>query len=150
LRPSFLFIIALLAVLGCWSPPIEKANPAIEEQTVRKELKDSVDAWNRGDLDAFMKPYALDARFVTSAGITRGSANILARYRKKYSNRALMGHLSLEIQNFSFNPGLNPTSATVIARWTIKRSSGEILEGETLIVFHKLAEGWLIVEDHSS
>ena len=143
--------LALLpALVACQSPA--SAPPDIQgiEQTVRKSLQDSVAAWNQGDLDAFMKPYAADARFVTSKGITRGSANILARYRKKYSNPELMGRLSIDVQTLTFNPGVAPTSATVIARWQIKRASGEVLAGETLIVYHKRGAGWLIVEDHSS
>jgi len=123
---------------------------AAEDAIVRQLLKDSVSAWNSGDLDEFMKPYAQDARFVSRKAVTVGADKILARYKKKYSSRALMGHLGIEVQHLTFVPGDVPTAVTVIGRWTIKRASGDVLSGATLIVFHRRGESWLIIEDHSS
>ena len=39
------------------------------------------DAWNRGDLDGFCADYADDAVFLSPSGLTRGRAEVLARYR---------------------------------------------------------------------
>ena len=97
-----------------------------------------------------MAPYAKDARFVTKKQVTYGSNQILSRYRKKYSSKALMGVLAIKVQHITFNPGHIRTAATVIGRWTITRASGQVVEGATLIVYHRIGAQWLIVEDHSS
>ena len=117
---------------------------------IKKGLSDSVKAWNQGNLEEFMAPYASNARFVTSKGVTYGRQKILSRYQNKYANKALMGTLAIDVQHITFNPGENKTAATVIGRWRITRESGEVLQGATLIVYHRLAGQWLIVEDHSS
>ena len=47
-------------------------------------------AWSRGDLDAFCSIYADDAVFLSPSGVTKGRAEVLARYKKKYPTPAAM------------------------------------------------------------
>lgn len=134
---------------------------AAEEKAIRALLQGSVGAWNRGDLDAFTAVYADEARFVTATALTVGRSEVLARYRRRYPDRAAMGSLRIDITHVSLLPNVAitvydnvepvaPNVATVIGRWHIKRASGEELQGATTLVLHKRRGKWLIVEDHSS
>jgi len=66
------------------------------------------DAWNRGDIDAFMNGYSRsdETLFVSGDDVTRGRQKVLDRYKKKYSDRAEMGTLAfsnLEITKQRFS-----------------------------------------------
>src|SRR5690348_12006781 len=69
-------------------------NPATDN--VKTLLLDQAKAWNAGDLDAFCSVYADDATFVSPSGVTQGRGNVLARYKKRYPDKAAMGTLSFE------------------------------------------------------
>ena len=47
-------------------------------------------AWSKGELEAFCSIYADDAVFVAPSGVTRGRAEVVARYKKKYPTAASM------------------------------------------------------------
>src|SRR2546428_14047605 len=71
------------------------------EQEIRAVLQSQQEAWNRGDIDAFMNGYARGSRFgpdatifVSEDKVTRGWETVRDRYRKKYSDRAKMGTLT--------------------------------------------------------
>src|SRR5713226_4570053 len=63
---------------------------------LRALLNEQAEAWNRGDIDGFMKGYwkSPDTVFVGSCGVQRGWDAVLARYKKSYPDRAAMGHLT--------------------------------------------------------
>ena len=74
-------------------------------------LKMQQDAWNRGDIDAFMNGYwrSDETVFVSRDEVTRGWQKVLDRYKKKYSDRAEMGTLTfsnLEITPLSNDPAV--------------------------------------------
>jgi hypothetical protein len=54
----------------------------------RTLLETQAAAWNRGDLEAFCSVYAEDALFLTAFGLTKGRAEVLARYRARYPDAA--------------------------------------------------------------
>src|ERR1700758_4252670 len=58
---------------------------------IEQVLRDQQTAWNRGDIEAFMRGY-LDSPNTTFIGktISHGYQPILERYRKSYSSRAAM------------------------------------------------------------
>jgi peptidoglycan-N-acetylglucosamine deacetylase len=134
---------------------------AAQEALIRRGMQRSVQAWNRGDLKAFVADYAQDAHFVTAKSVTVGRAKVLARYKRRYRNRAAMGTLKLTLQRVSLHAGQSvtsegnvepvlPTVASVIGRWSITRKSGEVLQGATTMVLRRRQGRWVIVEDHSS
>jgi uncharacterized protein (TIGR02246 family) len=124
-----------------------------EIETVETLLAEQAAAWSRGDLDAFTAIYAEDATFLSASGLTRGRQEILDRYRRRYSDAEAMGQLQLEvveIQPGSSGPDL--LALSVVARWHLsypETSGSPDAEGLTLLVFHRLPEGWRIVQDAS-
>ena len=67
-----------------------------DEAEIRAVLSAQVTAWNRGDIDGFMKGYARSAatEFVAGDQLTRGWQTVRYRYRKKYDSREKMGTLT--------------------------------------------------------
>ena len=73
---------------------------------VRAVLDAQVAAWNRGDIEEFMKGYerAETIVFVSGDNITRGWQTVMDRYKKNYDSREKMGTLAfseLEIKPLS-------------------------------------------------
>ncbi|TMB53748.1 MAG: hypothetical protein E6J47_09090 [Chloroflexi bacterium] len=52
-------------------------------------LQQQVQAWNRGDLEAFCSVYDEDATYASPSGLVRGPAAVLGRYRKRYPDRGI-------------------------------------------------------------
>ena len=71
--------------------------PAAIAAEARALLEAQAAAWNRGDLDAFCAVYAEDALFATAFGLTKGRAEVLARYRTRYPDADARGTLSFEV-----------------------------------------------------
>ena len=130
---------------------------------VRTMIQTQVEAWNRGDLEAFTSGYAEDAAFLSPSGLTRGRGEVLSRYRKRYPDRKAMGRLSLEPiemrpaagTEFTELGGARPSrvhGVSVAARWEIaypEEPGKEPASGLTLIVFRRTLAGWEIVQDAS-
>jgi ketosteroid isomerase-like protein len=134
----------LLAALLC-AEPEQPPNSVAEIQSV---LTAQQDAWNRGDIDAFMNGYAQSAStvFVSEDEVRRGWETVRDRYRVKYSDRAKMGTLSFSDIEVTM---LSPDAGVVLGRWRLKRASDEP-RGRFTLVFKRLPEGWRIVHDHTS
>lgn len=116
--------------------------------------------WSRGDLVAFCSGYAEDAVFVSPKGVARGREELLARYRKSYPDARAMGQLDLKVAELRpmWGPEVTPLgdatpgaihSATVVARWALKREGQDEASGHTLLVLQRGPQGWRIVHDAS-
>ena len=106
------------------------------------------EAWNRGDIDAFMNGHwrSEETVFVSGDEVTRGWQKVLDRYKTKYSDRAKMGTLTfsnLEITSLSND------SAVALGVWKLKRANDEP-HGRFTLIFRRLPAGWRIVHDHTS
>jgi uncharacterized protein (TIGR02246 family) len=134
----------LTAVFVCAAPE-QSPNSVAEIQSV---LIAQQDAWNRGDIDAFMNGYARSAStvFVSEDEVRRGWETVRERYRVKYSDRAKMGTLSFSDIEVTM---LSPDAAIVLGRWRLKRANDEP-HGRFTLIFKHLPEGWRIVHDHTS
>jgi ketosteroid isomerase-like protein len=134
----------LMAALVCGAP--EKPSNSVTE--IQSVLTAQQDAWNRGDIDAFMNGYARSAStvFVSEDEIRRGWETVRDRYRVKYSDRAKMGTLSFSDIEVTM---LSPDAAGVLGRWRLKRANDEP-HGRFTLIFKRLPEGWRIVHDHTS
>jgi ketosteroid isomerase-like protein len=106
------------------------------------------EAWNRGDIDAFMKGYwrSEETVFVSGDEVTRGWQKVLDRYKKKYPDRAKMG--TLTFSNLEITP-LSADAAVALGAWKLKRANDEP-HGRFTLIFRRLPEGWRIVHDHTS
>lgn len=144
-----------LALLSIATPPaaagggeVAPSAPATEA-AVAAQLAARLDvqaaAWSRGDLDAFASVYAEDALFLSPSGTTRGRAELVERYRRRYPDAAAMGRLTLEV--LEVRAGAD--TAGVAARWTLSYADRPEATGLTLLVFRKTATGWQIVQDAS-
>jgi beta-aspartyl-peptidase (threonine type) len=120
--------------------PISKAIEAV--------LRLQADAWNNGDIDAFMEHYWKSPQLTFSSGgqTTRGWEATLARYRKRYPTREKVGRLTFE--GLEIFP-LGTEAALVLGRWHVARDP-EALEGNFSLVLRKVDDRWLIVHDHTS
>ena len=134
----------LMAALVC-AEPEKPPNSVTEIQSI---LGAQQDAWNRGDIDAFMKGYAQSAStvFVSEDEVRRGWETVRDRYRIRYSDRAKMGTLSFSDIEVTM---LSPDAAAVLGRWRLKRANDEP-HGRFTLIFKRLPEGWRIVHDHTS
>ncbi|MFM8476490.1 MAG: YybH family protein [Planctomycetaceae bacterium] len=120
------------------------------EQSIRAVLMAQAEAWNRGDIPAFMQGYLQDEnlRFASGDTVQRGWQQTLERYQKHYDTREKMGSLSfqdLEIQV------LSSEWAEVFGRYTLKRdpSVGNDTGLFTLLMSRK-DDRWHILHDHTS
>ena len=115
---------------------------------IRGVLSAQQEAWNRGDIDAFMNGYwrSEETVFVSGDEVTRSWQKVLDRYKTKYSDRAKMGTLTfsnLEITSLSND------SAVALGVWKLKRANDEP-HGRFTLIFRRFPEGWKIVHDHTS
>src|ERR1700719_3976798 len=114
----------------------------------RAVLHAQEEAWNRGDIDAFLKGYwhSPNLTFSGSSGIFRGWDAVMARYKKNYPGRSAMGTLDFSKLEFRF---LGSDAALVLGHWHLKREKDEI-GGVFTLIFQRFPEGWRIIHDHTS
>lgn len=121
-------------------------------------VSQQVAAWNRGDLERFCSVYADDAVFVSppragnadagvaaSDGVTRGRAEVLARYKKRYPDGKAMGQLAID----PYDVRETKDAVSVSAKWTLRYPDKPALSGNTVIVLTRTKDGWRIVHDAS-
>ena len=142
--------LALLPVLvaAILEAADEKSGNAPVISEIRDVLRAQQEAWNRGDIDSFMKGYARAETtvFVSGDEVRRGWQTVRDRYLSKYNDRAKMGTLTfsdLEIEQ------LGPDSAVALGRWELKRENDNP-HGRFTLIFRKTPDGWRIVHDHTS
>lgn len=145
---------------GLWQRIAHDRGRERARTSVTDLLTEQSAAWNRGDLEAFCSVYAEDAVFVTPKGLTQGRQAVLDRYRTSYPTRAAMGTLALdpvelrEAWGFEPNPlgDAQPSRVhgiSLVARWKLVKADGTEASGLTLLVFHRQAGRWMIVQDAS-
>src|SRR5215468_2869873 len=111
--------LTICLLVGALFSSLRAADPKSEIESV---LHAQQDAWNRGDIDAFMNGYwrSDETVFVSGDDVERGWQNVLERYKKKYSDRAKMGILTFS--NLETTP-LSDDSAVVLGSWKLKRAN---------------------------
>jgi len=118
------------------------------EKSIRAIMQTQEDAWNRGDLEAFMDSYwhSDSLKFIGSRGLTYGWQQTLDNYKKGYPDRDAMGTLKFTILSVE---QLSSKSAFVIGKWHLARKAGD-LSGHYTLLWKKIKGKWVIVADHSS
>lgn len=152
-------ILALLFALGVRAAVDAKIGESSGQQAraadrgaMEAVLHAQQQAWNRGDIDAFLTGYwhSPDLTFSGSSGVSRGWDGVLARYKKNYPDRATMGHLDFSDLEFRF---LGPDAALVLGHWHLQRDAvqgGGDIGGVFSLVWQRFPEGWKIIHDHTS
>jgi L-asparaginase / beta-aspartyl-peptidase len=115
---------------------------------VESILRAQEDAWNRGNLDAFVEHYWKSEALSFSSGgkTTRGWTETVNRYRERYPTPEKMGRLRLS--GLEITP-LGDSAALVLGQWNLQRES-EPVSGNFSLVLRKFDDRWLIVHDHTS
>jgi beta-aspartyl-peptidase (threonine type) len=145
-----------------WSPPVAAAalfvstfavaaDPAAKaaEEAVRGVLDAQVEAWNKGDLEGFMKGYwkSPELSFFSGGERARGWQATLDRYRKRYQSEGKeMGKLSFSDLQVEV---LGADAAFVRGRFQLERTKDKPA-GQFTLIFKRFSEGWRIVHDHTS
>ncbi|MGK2861800.1 MAG: YybH family protein [Chitinophagaceae bacterium] len=119
-----------------------------DELAVRKLLDEQTKAWNKGDMEGFMKTYwkSDSLMFIGKNGVTYGWANTLNNYQKNYPDTTAMGKLSFDI---ILVKRLSHQYFQVAGKWKLERSIGK-LSGHYTLLLKKIQSKWLIIVDHSS
>lgn len=142
--------VPLALLSGCLLLAVPSAlraqNPA---EAIRLVISAQAEAWNRGDLEAFMTGYWKSPKVIfTSRGqIRRGWQTTLENYRAHYGSAiSSMGHLEFSDLEIHL---LDPDSAWVLGRWTLTGGDADST-GVFTLVFRRIDAKWVIVMDHSS
>jgi len=140
-------ILTSLFLLLVFSMTGTAQNSSIESD-IRAVMNDQVAAWNRGDIDGFMRGYwnSYKLTFVSGANVTRGWQPTLDRYKKNYDSRAKMGTLSFSDLEITV---LSKDAVVVLGSWSLAREKDNP-HGKFTLVFRKFKDGWRIVQDHTS
>lgn len=139
---SALVLATLVAITGCAA-----GNNSIQPDFVQRTLHTQADAWNRGDIDAFMQPYwnSDDLTFSSGGNTIHGWQATLERYKTHYPDRAAMGTLKFDIDRVQ---PLGPLAALVLGRWHLERA--EPIGGNFSLIFQRIKGEWRIIHDHTS
>jgi ketosteroid isomerase-like protein len=119
-------------------------------ESIRALMQAQQEAWNRGDIAAFMQAYwkSPELAFIGES-ITRGWQATFERYQKRYPTRAAMGTLNfseLEVHE------VGAEAAWVYGRFALRRSAegGGDAKGKFTLVWKRVAGEWKMVMDHTS
>ena len=121
-----------------------------DEAQIRAVLTAQVDAWNKGNLDAFLTGYhdSPDLFFITGGTDVRGFPALRDRYRKKYqADGAEMGTLAFRDLHVD---GFSPNAAMVRGRWELSGDKVKPAAGWFTLILRKQPGGWKITHDHTS
>ena len=138
-------LAATLAMAVVSGPLAARRQPSDDDLAGR--LHATAIAWNTGDLDAFVAPYAETATYMTPAGPI-GKAPMLARYRERYFTGSRPDQ-QLRFEEVAVRP-LGEGHALMTGRYVLTGGGKPDRTGRFTLVWAKLAEGWRIVHDHSS
>ena len=121
---------------------------------VKAVLEAQAAAWNRGDVDGFMRGYDEDDRIVFTSGakIRRGYRTTRDHFRRTYGGRPeKMGRL--EFADLEVHP-VGSDGAWVLGRWRLRGvGQGEGRQepgGVFTLVLERREEGLRVVMDHTS
>ncbi|HUB61154.1 MAG TPA: DUF4440 domain-containing protein [Puia sp.] len=122
--------------------------PSKDEAAIRQIMARQVDAWNKGNLNAFMKGYWNNDSliFIGKAGPSYGYHQALANYKRNYSGPDQMGKLFFDLLKVK---RLSAEYYFVIGKWFLKRKAGDI-SGVYTLLFRKINGEWRIIVDHTS
>lgn len=129
--------ILLCSLAGCATP--------IGADDVADLMEIQRQAWNRGDLPEFVSYYDPSMTFSGSDGVTRGTADLLARYRKSYPTAKERGVLTFRVTDVR---PLGGSSALVLGEYALAREVPA--NGFFSLVVIRTPNGVRIIHDHTS
>jgi beta-aspartyl-peptidase (threonine type) len=145
--------LLLLALTGACAAPAMRLTPlpdaVLLTDTLVAQFVRSADAWNRGDLDAFVGDYARDPEtgFVSGGHLRRGYSWIRENYAPRFVSGARRD--SLRFEEFNVRP-LAPAVALVTARFILFSGGRTTASGPFTLIMERRPDGWKILHDHTS
>jgi uncharacterized protein (TIGR02246 family) len=142
-----LWLIVLTFWTGCATRPPQAVPPPRNFVTeVTEELRRSADAWNSGNLDAFMAGYAEDATFALKDNFLQGRRAIREYYTPLFVPGARHGTLNLDQINV-----LVLSLDVVLVRGIYQNTQpGIVTRGATTLILRHSVNHWLIIHDHTN
>ena len=140
----------LLTLIGCCCILTHIVVAQDSSVAIRQVLTQQQDAWNRHELENFMKGYwnSPDLTFFSGDHASHGWQEALDRYWQNYQSQGKdMGRLEfseLKIES------LGADAAFVRGQWHLTMNDGKTPHGLFTLVFRKFPDGWKIVHDHTS
>ena len=115
---------------------------------IRDVLATQVDAWNKGNVEAFMSSYAANCTFM-GKDVLHSREKVLARYRKVYPTPGAMGKLSFN--NLDVRE-IGEHIAIATGNWHLIRTAndGGDTGGYFSLVLKDVDDDWQIVLDHTT
>jgi beta-aspartyl-peptidase (threonine type) len=153
-----------MPIPACYSPALEKIVEDADavsaasiytlgrheqsELAIRAVLDMQVVAWNKGDIEGFMRGYWMskDLTFFSGGSETHGWTETLERYRKSYKGTGKqMGQLTFGDLRIEM---LSPDSAFVRGTWKLAMpADAKTPHGLFTLIFRKTPDGWRIIHD---
>lgn len=139
--------LLIAACMICLLPVAAQAQSA-DEKAIRQLLAEQTTAWNKGNIEEFMKGYWENdsLMFIGKSGVTYGYQNTLNNYKKNYNGPDQMGTLTFNLIKVE---RLSPEYYFVVGKWHLKRNAGDV-GGHYNLLFRKIKGKWVIIADHSS
>jgi ketosteroid isomerase-like protein len=140
-------ILTSLAVFFLCAAIFAQSNDEKSKLAIRKVMDEQAAAWNRGDLEGFMRGYwnSPEMTFVSGGKITKGWQPTLDNYKKSYGSKAKMGTLAFSDLEITV---LSKESAVVLGKWALAREKDNP-HGLFTLTFRKFRDGWRIILDHT-
>jgi ketosteroid isomerase-like protein len=146
---SALLLLSCCLLIAAQPPASSNEQATTARKAILQVLTNQQDAWNKGDLKAFMDGYqrSKELTFFSGATVQKGWDAVLERYQKKYQGEGKeMGKLTFSDIDIEL---LAADSAVIRGRWELKTTK-ETLGGLYTLIFRKTPEGWRIIHDHTS
>jgi ketosteroid isomerase-like protein len=140
-QSSILFLCFLLSGTLLFAGANEEITSIVKEQEA---------AWNRGDLDGFMKPYDSSPQlvFMSSNGPIRNAQAVKDRYEKNYEKTdkdfGKLTFSNLEIEE------LSQDVARAWGKYLVEQKESKPVSGWFTLILKKTGNTWKIIHDHSS
>lgn len=132
-------VLSLLAA-ACGTTPIDRGE-------AEAMLSAQAACWNRGDLPGFVASYWDGAAltFLGGSGVTRGRADLLARYQQRYPTAEARGTLRFAVVDFQ---PLGGAHALLLGRYELERQDPS--SGWFSLVLARQQGHIVILHDHTS
>jgi ketosteroid isomerase-like protein len=121
---------------------------ASEKEMIISVLMAQRNAWNRGDMEAYMEGYwkSDSLKFIGKSGIQYGWQKTLENYKKSYPDKTAMGQLEFTVIKVDL---LSKSSAFMIGKWKLTREK-DTPQGHFTLLWKKIDNKWKVTADHSS
>ncbi|MGH9452764.1 MAG: YybH family protein [Terriglobia bacterium] len=149
MKRRVVILVSLLLVVSL--PTAIRAAGSSARAQVIALLTNQVQAWNKGDLNAFMQGYwqSGETEYVGVNGIVQGWKAIQERYQRTYQVTKSMGRLQFEGLHVTV---LAPDAALAVGEYVLRSGNNGNKESRGIftLVLRRFPEGWRIVNDHTS